>query len=233
MGGKLVAFTIPTSKAPPPDDSGGKLILQVAGGAAGDSHKVGVHIQSFNPAPIGSGSTLDYNYTAAPTSFLGITWTGSEAHVGDTAAALANVLKVFYDNTFTITAAALYTRNTATHELEEVFPPPALTPVAGTSTTFHVGASDAARVTASIYTAKTLGGRRMRLILPEAAARSPINAAKGVTATAGGIDTAIDRALVAYLSGNVTRVVGHNGGIAVPPFTIHVTAMARLRTPFN
>lgn len=225
-------YTPPSPDLPNPDSAGGKLILALTGGPGPDTHHIGVHIQAVASAPSVLGDSVDWHYPGGSSGLPGIVWTGTEGTVGETFNSLGTLLMAGYDDTWTLSVAALYTKDAGSGRLLQVFPAPNPAALPGSSSSLHVN-SDATRVSASIYLATSWGGGRFRLVLPCFAARQPQPRVVGITGAAPPPGDAHDEALVNYLKGGDTRIIAHNGGQPTAPFKRYVTAMAKYRRIYS
>ncbi len=193
---------MPSIPTPPADLSGGFLILQYTNGTR--LHKMRVHLAPFNP---GGGTTVPY-----------VTPTTGEHSINDTFFALATLLAPYFPNTWSISGAALY--QMVSGSPVEVFPVPTSGAVVGTSA--GAEASGEAPAAEMIFNFKTELGNRARLVIIGSNAWAP-NSPAIITTSSGG--TAHDQALVAYLTGTNTEIVGHDG--------TKFSGNAHLTYPFN
>ena len=180
-----MTLTIPT---PPPDNSGGFLILQYTNGTR--LHKMRVHLIPFIP---GGGASVPY-----------VTPPGTEHSINDTFFALASLMAPYFTSAWSISGAALYQMVSGVPT--EVFPVPTSGAVVGTA----AGSDATGEVPAGemIFNFKSTLGNRAKLIII-GSSQWAANAPAIVTTTTGG--AARDQAMVAYLTGVNTAIVAHDG----------------------
>lgn len=189
----------------PQDNSGGFFTLLYSNGTY--SHRMRAHINPFN------GTTLAYT-----------TATGTEVHVNDTCQALINLLKPMMHTTWAFTVLNLYQNVSGT--LTELFGTSLTATGTGTSAT----ADPIMPAGELILNFKTANGGKARNILIGSVlfgAAQPVN----VTGSSGG--DATQQALVAYLTGSNTQIVGHDGGKLLSPARLTYPVNRRLRRHYG
>lgn len=178
-----------------PDQSGGFMLIRYTDGT--HTHRMRQHLQQFNI----SGTDLPY----------GVPGNQTEADVQATFTAFVNIVKQYFGNAWTFTLDAVY-RNTgpdpnrAGYNLfTEIFGYNVPVGIVGTN-----GAQTNANAHAGmlIYNMRTLQGGRYRTVLIGTSVWS-VNQVDIVTPTSGG--SLVDQALMAYLLGAATGIVGHDG----------------------
>lgn len=209
---------------PPPDLSGGRLLIKVTNNV--DTHIIGVHISGFttNYSLPGGGVTTGPNgnfaYDVTPGSH------GTESGVNDTFAALTALLASFYGVGWQFTVKSLI-QNLNNQQLP-IFPTPSPAAVVGTD-----GAPDPtgeARAGQILFNMHTSGGGRARVALTGATGWGAVNTFT-VTPTSGA--SAGYENLVAYLTGGDTRIQGHDGNQLTSPAHVTFPINKRLRRKYN
>lgn len=168
---------------PPLDGSGGYFILEYANGIY--VHRQRLHIGEFDPS--------NFLYSAPR---------GSETHVADTLAAWANIWKLFYTSSWTLSFLSLTHHDVFADTFAPVVPPPAFTPTAGTASGAE-STSPAGETTLNLH---TTGGNRMKVVLIANQGWDAQNPTIDTSATSGRVGT-----LMAYLSGANSMIAGHDG----------------------
>lgn len=192
---------MPPIPTPPPDASGGFLVIKYSNGSK--THFMRVHINQFgfsNPANPAIPHDQSYNSAA----------TGQEAMVSATYNALCGFLAPFYPTAWQFSLSALYQIVAGSNNPTQVAQPPAVGVVNGSST----GAETNFPEVESIYNFKTVGGRRARIVLVGNNNAAPGSVPATVAANASG---GMDNKLVAYLTGSATQIVGHDGTQLIAP----------------
>lgn len=211
----------------PVDNSGGFMLVQYSNGT--DVHRMRLHVLPFSRSEfVISGTPETYGADDGHHSYAYSPHTpaGAEMGINDTFAAICNLLKPYYTNAWTFTLAALY--QNVGNVLGEVFPTPTPTAVTGTSVSALL--TTQSRAMERMFNFKTaLGGKaRLALLGPYGyGTDSPTT----VTGSSGG--SASDQALVAYLSGNNTAIVGHDGQKLSNSARVTSTLNKRLRRKYN
>lgn len=196
---------MPAIPTPPPDNSGGFMIIQQTNGT--DTHRMRIHVLPFSKtAFIVGGSTPsvstddgnhDYAYTPDRPA-------GMEAGVSDTFQAYINKIKYRFATSWTFTLLSLY-QNVA-GVLVEVFPTPIPTAIVGTSG--GGTPTGVARCYEETWSFRTAGGNKANLrflgLQNGAVPSTPMTVAGNSAGSA-------DQQLVAYLNGSATGIVAHDG----------------------
>ena len=192
---------------PPVAASGGYMVIQYTNGT--DTHHMKIHVLPFSLTAfiVGGGTPSvavddgnhDYAYTPDRPA-------GMEAGISDTFQAFVNVLKGAWHTDWVFSLSALY--QTVAGVSTQVPVTPKVAPISGSSPNGDaVGQSRAAQETLSFRTAH--GGRaRIALIGYNhiSASLTPFIA----TPTTG--ISAVEQAIVGYVSGSATGIVGHDNG---------------------
>jgi hypothetical protein len=198
-------MTIPLA---PADLSGGFMTINY-NATSTDVHRMRVHLAPFSLSQFVTGSpetitSVDdgkHNFAYNPV----LPGVGSENGVNDTFQAFCNLLRPFYPTLTSFSLLNLYQMQSG--QPVEIFPTPAPTPIAGSSgAAAPVGQPRAGEI---IYNFRTVGGHKARLILIGPASDWSDATPYTVTPTSGG--DAAQQALIAYLSGGATGIVGHDG----------------------
>lgn len=210
----------------PPDASGGYMVIQYTDGT--DTHRMRVHVLPFSTTEFSvSGaltSTDDGNHNYA---YTGSRPAGSELGINDTFAGFMGVLKAEFSTVWTFSLLSLYQNVAGT--LTEVFPVPTPTPVAGTNA---AGApTGQQRAMESVYTFRTSGGHHARIICIGQHASMGLYVPATVSPTSG--SNAADQALVGYLTGANTGIVGHDNMKLQSPCHLTFAANRRLRRHYG
>lgn len=194
---------------PPVAASGGFMILSVTNGT--DTHKMKAHVLAFDPTQYNTAGAIGgtdtdghHNYAYAPE----VRPAGSEFGINDTFAAYAAIIKAAWNNSWTISLAALYRTVAGVSTLVPVTPTP--TPVVGTSP--NGAATGQARAAETTLSFRTAFGGKLRVCLIGANYCAPNQLPAIVTSSTGA--TAVEQAIVGYLSGANTAIVGHDNGKA-------------------
>jgi len=177
---------MPSIPTPRPDGSGGFMVIQYNNTSY--AHRLRVHLQPFNTSSwgyVGTGGTLEANPNA-------------------TFAALVNLLKPYYTSDWAFRMLSLW-QNTA-GVIAEVFGWTPPTVITGSAVS-----SNAAMMpdTEYMFNLKTSRGGRGRITLLGANEVSAAQPAVTVSGSSGG--SASDQAIVAYITGASTQIVGHDG----------------------
>lgn len=194
---------MPTIPTPPADLSGGFMIIQADNGT--DRHKHRIHVLAFDTASFvvggvaGVGDDGNHNY-----AYTGSRPAGSELGINDTFAAYTALIKPLYNAVWTLSLVALYQMQAG--EPVEIWPTPTPASVVGTSPDGPPTGPE--RAVEVIYNMRTNAGRKGKVIAIGGSASFILYAPVIVTPTTGG--SANDRALMAYLSGANTAIVGHD-----------------------
>lgn len=201
---------IPT---PPPDSSGGYLLLKYSNGTRTHLHRV--HVAIFNlPA---SGATNDYTYSGAGSH-------GTELTVNATFAAYGAQWKNFYTSAFTLSVAGLFQMQSGVPV--QVFPTPSPAAIPGVNT----GSACPYPEAEEVISFRTQNGHRDRIILIEPATFQ--FATPGVFAANSGGN--INQQLVAYVTGaGVTSRLAHDGSYPMSPATISYAYNRKLRRKYK
>jgi hypothetical protein len=198
--------------APPPDASGGYILIKYAN--ATDSHKMRVHVAPFLlngwTGAVQGGASVDYPYTGTQGS-------GTEPTIAATFAALVAELKASYNNAWTFSLDSLYQVVNGEPTLVPV--PPNPTPVVGSGPT-ATGIID--RYTEQILNFRTNSGHRARLVM----------IALGGASTLGAAMIPNTNPIVGYLTGAVTAIRAHDGSTLLAPAHATYAQNRRLRRHF-
>lgn len=222
-----MAYTPQAQSLSPYEGAGGKAIIGISAASLGVSYTISVRTQPIAP-PGSVGAPNDWTYpveSAGVWQFLteGGVWGGSETGVIETLDALLALLKTGYGSDFTLSLLRLHHWDLTARLWRRCSPFPTVPGVTGTFGTNPSGATapELGNVTTiSLPTYQSNFGNtkvgRMSLRLPAWELNKPTRRVRGVTGSTGasGIVTANVTALVAYLAGSATRIVGHNGGQA-------------------
>jgi hypothetical protein len=204
---------MPTIPTPKPDASGGFLILQYT--TPTDSHRLRIHIAPFN---YDSGTRWDYNPVVG---------SGAEGDIFDTFDNLAAVLAPMVPTTAAITLLSVF--QMVSGSPVERFGYTAPSAVAGT----YGGAAptDQNRAAQTNYNFATTAGGRAKVAIAGGLAVGAATLPTIITASTGG--TAIERALVGYVSSANTGIRGHDGA-QLNPSAHRTTALnKRLRRKYG
>jgi hypothetical protein len=193
--------------APPGDNAHARLRIKYSNGV--HSHRMNVHLAGAILSP--SGTFNDYNYVGgAPAG-------STETSVIGTFTGLVYAIKGLYTAGWLFTIDALYQVNSGVST--EMFPAPAPAAIQGAIT----GAETTIPEGMIVFNFRTVGGHRARIECIES--QEYINYIPGgqVQASIGG--NALLAAVVAYMGGTDTAVVGHDG--------THAQPLAHVTTPYN
>lgn len=221
-----MAYTPSGEASSPSTGAGAKATIAISNPTLGISYTVSFHVQPIKP-PASLGAPNDWTYdstTGGPWSFLtsGGTWAGTEAGIVETMNALLAELKTGYGTQWILGLARLHHWNNALQRYQRCSPFPTVAGVTGSFGTNPSGATDPAlgNVTSiglpcflAPQSSNTKVGKEL-VRLPAWELNQPAKRVHGVTSATGasGIVTAHVTALIGYLSGNATRVIGVNGG---------------------
>jgi hypothetical protein len=215
--------------AAPADLSGGFLSIKYTNG--GDTHHQRVHVLPFSTTRfiVGGGTPSvsvddgNHDYAYQPDRPA-----GQEAGISDTFAAWCAVIKGYYHSDWTLSLDALY--QVAGNVATEIFPLPVVTPVVGTSP--NADAALQARAGELIFNARTRLGNRARVMLVGQNAVG-YGLAPSITSGSSGGTSALDQAVVAYLVGAATAIVGHDGQKMQSPMKVTNVINRRLRRRYG
>lgn len=228
-------------ETPPYVGAGAKARIGISNPTLGVNYRVSVHTQPILP-PASIAPPNDWTYGNGSDSWQYLTdggsWGGSESGIVETLNGLLGVLKAGYGANWTLSLLRLERYVPASKVFVRCSPFPTVAAVAGTFATEPSGATDPAlgNVTSIVlptYPAPNDAHRnvgRVVLKLPAWELNPPHKRVHGVTGstTPSGIVTAAVTALIAYLAGSATRIVGHNGGPADDIATIDVAPSPRI-----
>lgn len=193
--------------SPPGDNAHARLRIKYSNGV--HNHRMNVHLAGAILTP--SGAFNDYSYVGgAPAG-------STETSVIGSFTGLVYAIKGLFTAEWYFSVDALYQVNSGVST--EVFPAPAPAPLPGAIT----GAETTVPEGEIIFNFRTVGGHHARIVLIES--QEWINYIPGgqIQAATGG--NPLLAAVVAYMGGTDTAVVGHDG--------THVTPLAHITTPYN
>ncbi len=209
----------------PVDASGGILKIGMTDGL--DEHFVTVHVKPFTATV--PASPYAWTYLAAA---------GTETSVRAAAINFIDVIKPLYDSTWNFWVESLHrvTAGVAT----PVFPIPDVGAEVGTSAETSPALGDAARFCATVYDLSTALGGRFRFELCAAATHTgsstgprELQPPAVCTISAGGYDTVLDPAIIAYLEGANCGILAHDGQKPVGPAKLSIFDNKRLRRKYG